>query len=161
MVTKEEIKLMEFKQLDSQNLVAKNNYNLLQIKESEFKPVVLDFNEIVTSIVQHKKTGRIFYSSHCENFINVKIKEISPAVDGIMGNLMDSIKNMAISTLGINSGASNKRLKSTNTDDLSQNPLTKVIKSVAPSISYFFNQKKMVQQIKFDEQRNIMYVLYL
>ena len=80
-------------------------------------------------------------------------------VDGLMGNLMDSIRNMAISTLGMNYGNSNKRLKSTNTDDLSQNPLSKVIKSVAPSISYFFNQKKMVQSIKFDEQRNIMYVL--
>jgi hypothetical protein len=37
--------------------------------------------------------------------------------------------------------------------------LTKAIKSVAPSISYFFNQRKMVQSIEFDDQRNIMYVL--
>jgi hypothetical protein len=150
---------MEFKSLDSQSLIAKNNYNLLQLKESEFKPVILEIDEVVSCIVQHNKTGRIFYSSHCDNFINVRIKELTPMVDGLMGNLMDSIRNMAISTFGMNYGNSNKRLKSTNTDDLSQNPLSKVIKSVAPSISYFFNQKKMVESIKFDEQRNIMYIL--
>lgn len=35
-----------------------------------------------------------------------------------------------------------------------------MIKSVAPSIMNFFNSKKLVKEIKFDEQRNVMYVLY-
>jgi hypothetical protein len=34
-----------------------------------------------------------------------------------------------------------------------------MINTVAPSIMNFFNAKKMVKDIKFDEQRNIMYVL--
>ena len=135
---------MEFKVLDSQSIITKNNYNLLSLKESEYKPVILEIDEVVTCIVQHQKTGRIFYSSHCENFINVRIKELSPMVDGLMGNLMDSIRNMAISTLGINYGGSNKRLKSVTTDDQAQNPLSKVIKTIVPSISYFFNQRKIV-----------------
>jgi hypothetical protein len=50
-VTKEEIKLMEFKSLDSQNLIAKNNFNLLHLKESEFKPVILEIDEVVSNIV--------------------------------------------------------------------------------------------------------------
>ncbi len=107
---------------------------------------------MITCITQHQKTGRIFYSSHCESYTSVKIKELNlGAMEGIMNNLMESIGKMAIGTFGINVGLNNKRLKSVNTDDQSQNIATKVIKTVAPSIMNFFNAKKIVKDIKFDE----------
>jgi hypothetical protein len=131
--------------------VAKNNYNLLLLKDSEYQPIMLDLDEEVTCIKQHQKTGRIFYSSHCDSFTNVCIKELNPLKDGVIGSLMEKIGSMAISTFGINMSLSNKRLKSLPADDQSENIATKMIKSVAPSIQYFFSQRKMVTDIKFDE----------
>jgi hypothetical protein len=116
-VTKEEIKLMDFKPLDSASVVTRANFNLVQIKDSEYAPIMLDYDEKVTCVVQIHKTGRIFYSSHTGDFTDVTIKELNPMSDGLIGTLMNSIDNMAVSTLGIGFGISNKRLKCVATDD--------------------------------------------
>jgi hypothetical protein len=120
--TKEEIKLMEFKSVENSSVISKHNFDLIQLKESDFNPVILDLDEVITCITQHQKTGRIFYSSHCESYTSVKIKELNMgAMQGVMNNLMESIGKLAIGTFGINLGLNNKRLKSVITDDQSQN----------------------------------------
>jgi len=90
-VTQEEIHFLEFmkKDLNHERIVdlpshgqatvqcERDKYDLTRLKieannaKREYDVCVLDHNEEVSKIVQVKKNGRIFYSSHINDFKNV------------------------------------------------------------------------------------------
>ena len=83
--TSQEIQLRTFiKRPESQNFMANSNqfkiereaYDLLYLENNQFEPIILDLGEEISKIIQMKKTGKIFYSSHKNSYNQVFIKEL-------------------------------------------------------------------------------------
>jgi hypothetical protein len=136
--TTSDIHLFKFK--SNQQLI----YNFTQLEDSGYPPLALQVDERVSNIVQSKKTGRIFYSSHFSNFRDCLIKELN----------IDVQANSIQTFLGF-ADNQNKRLKSE--EPQFETTTSKIIRSIG--IFNVFKRSKVIKQIKIDDKRNVLYAL--
>lgn len=162
--TTRQIQVLGFKLLDKSILSqtgdtiqhARSNYDLTRLVDTGTQPEQLEIDESVSHFIQCKKTGRIFFSSNSSTFVNPQIKEL---------NLNASPEGLArvsslFSLFGMTSAAhEHKRLKCGAPADAGTWSLFSSIRQAIPDFFNMFADWKRVDDIKIDEQRNILYVL--
>ena len=116
---------MSFKRLDHNDNglnahINRFNYDLTKLEDSAYSPILLDVtHESINKIIQFKKTGRIFYSSHMSNYSKPSIKELN---FDLKGSGFSSIMTM------ITGRTQDKRLKAVESVDQNEGFASRMFK---------------------------------
>ena len=87
--------------------MSRQQYDMTVVIDSGYQSLPLGLGEIISKIVQFKKTGRIFYASNSEDYSTSQIKELR--IDGKDDGFLAMLGSYAPAVLTMNK---NKKLKS-------------------------------------------------